>query len=53
MTDRRQKAATDNLGTSIMASACVKARSQGLDKVTTASQVLEVCWLGCAANLPW
>lgn len=53
MTDRRQKTATDSLETSIMVSACVKAKSQELVKVPMTGEVFEVCWLGCGANLPW
>lgn len=53
MTDKRQKTAKDSLETSIMVSARAKARSQELKKVLMIGQVLEVCWLGCGANLPW
>lgn len=52
MTGRRQKTATDSLETSTIISACVKARSQELDKFLTVGQVFEMCWLGSGANLP-
>lgn len=44
MTDRRQKAATDNSGEKHNSFSMCSSTIQGLGRVTAAGQVLEVCW---------